>query len=187
MSILRIVVALPCIGLATCVPVPASDASGDDRREADRAYSGGRAAGSDSPVTARGTDAFALLGRPFVDPVVEAFTGPGMQQCYVNAAAQIACPRLGINLSLNGDDVIRQVTAYLNALGAYRSYEGPLPFGLTAADTRTGVQSKLGRPDERLTDTDLYTSRTPRVSVTYHPEASPRAGRMRYLSVFTAR
>jgi hypothetical protein len=110
-----------------------------------------------------------------------------MQQCHVNAAAQIACPRLGVDLSLDGDDVLRQVKAYVNALGAYRSCEGPLPFGLAAADTSAVVQSRLGPPDERLTDTDLYTSRTPRVSVTYHPTASPHAGRIRYLSVFMAR
>jgi hypothetical protein len=132
-------------------------------------------------------DPFKLLGKPFEDSMVQAFMGPGMKYCYVNSAGQIACPVLGVDLVLGGDDGIRQVTYYPNASGDYRSYTGPLPFGLARRDTREGVASKLGRPDLRQPDVDLYTSRSPRISVKFYPEGTSQAGSIARLAVFLVR
>ena len=129
-------------------------------------------------------DAYALLGKHLKDPDVEAFTGAGLKHCFVDAAGQVACPLLGVNLALDGNAIIKQVTFYPNAMGAYRPYAGPLPFGLARGDTRAMVVSKLGRPDKSLTDTDLYTLRSPRVSVTYYSNTSPQAGLIHKLTVF---
>jgi hypothetical protein len=133
-----------------------------------------------------GGDAYALLGKHFEDLAVQAFMGPGMKHCFVDIAGHLACPLLGVWLVLDGKDRIRHVTAYLNPTGFYRPYAGPLPFGLARGDRRAQVISKLGRPDTTLTDDDIYTSRSPRISVSYYPKASPKAGLIKNLSIFFA-
>lgn len=139
------------------------------------------------PDAGRSADAYSLLGKAFESPEVQNFTGPGMNQCYVDSAAQIACPRLGTELALDGNDRVRQVATYPNAVGAFRPYSGPLPFGLDKSDTRTTVAAKLGSPDQRLPNTDLFTSRSPRLSITYFPDGSPNAGLMNKVAVFLVR
>ena len=137
---------------------------------------------SPSPLVNMG-DAYALLGKHFKDKAVEEFMGPGMKYCYTDSTGAMACPLLGVTLHLGDYDRISHVTFHPNAIGHYKPYAGPLPFGLARGDTRAVVRSKLGHPDESLTDTDLYTSRSPRVSVTYYTDASPQAGLISKLQV----
>ena len=139
--------------------------------------------------TADGADVVALLGKNVDDPAVEALVGPVYQRCVINSVSQLACPLAGVDFALENPDgkklVIRQVRLYVNIRGAYAPYSGTLPFGLARNDRRDNVLAKLGRPDQSLRDTDIYTSRSPRVVITYHPgDSNPQAGLIRELSLF---
>jgi hypothetical protein len=130
--------------------------------------------------------AFALYGKPFSDPAVQAYIQEG-RQCYVDRMAQVVCPLLGIEMALDHDDVVRLVRAYVNAIGHFTSYSGPLPYGILVGDSREAVVRKVGEPSDRFSDSDLFKATTPWLGVTYHPETSPNVGRIRHVALYRQR
>jgi hypothetical protein len=126
--------------------------------------------------------AFALLGQPFMGTVVGTFIGDGTR-CRAQEG-NINCPPDGVRFGIDGSDIVSFVAVYPNVVGdRNRAYTGPLPFGLSAVDSRATVLSRLGAPDARGETWDHFSVGDLRVFVNYFGAVSPKAGHIREVQV----
>lgn len=121
----------------------------------------------------------AALGKNLEGPEVQALVGHVYQRCSVDAAANFACPALGIDLGVrmvNGDLIVSTIRLYPNASGRMSAHKGSLPGGLTGDMQAEGVHSKLGMPSASGADWDAYKQRTPGLFIKYLPPSHVQAG-----------
>jgi hypothetical protein len=175
---------LPCRSALVClgVLIAACDSGPTPARTEAPPMPGPPRGGAEAPASAA-PNVLSLLERPLRDPAVAAVIGADWERCSVTQG-RFACPSLGIDLRFDSEDTIYGIDFYPNALGGhYRSYPGQLPYGLVAGDRREDVHRKLGTPDVSIAESDLYSSRSPRIDVVYHSGASANAGLIRYLKI----
>jgi hypothetical protein len=99
--------AAACVLLTGCPPDPPAGQPGAPGDPPGQPAAPGGSAGQ--PAAPGGTGgAFALYGKSFNDATVQGYIRGG-GQCEVNRLAEISCPRLGVELGLDHDDVVRMV------------------------------------------------------------------------------
>ena len=108
-----------------------------------------------------------FLGVLDTDPAFLAFlneTKP-WQHFEGNSHSTYHFKNLGLMLMCHGSSKISSAAFHIHTravrTGEFAAYQGMLPFGITAADTRKQVSSKLGVPSFRSTPDDGYPDRKP--------------------------
>ena len=94
----------------------------------------------------------AWLGKSLTDPGVADF----MASNRCSSADQFQfCQEIGMALGVNSNQIVETVFLYLEDTDGFKAYQGELPFGLKANDSRETVEAKLkeqrvgtGRPNE---------------------------------------
>ncbi len=90
------------------------------------------------------TDPATFLGKPTTDPEVQEYLS--QNEC-ASINMSWLCYRSGVEFSYDTGSNVRGIFYYLqDDGGAFQPYEGPLPGGLSASDTKADVDRKLGPP-----------------------------------------